>query len=127
MICRKISFQKLIQLSHGNNVLDAAPSNKDGILWRDTWVSSFTWIIIFGAERAYIHLETPKKPKVQEILLQTLTQFSQGNNVLNATLSNIDGFLWTDACVSSTQLNKPNGANRPYIHLETPKFPEVFL
>jgi hypothetical protein len=47
--------------------------------------------------------------------------------VLDATLSNIDGFLWTHACVSSIQLNRPNGANRAYIHLETPKYPEVFL
>jgi hypothetical protein len=36
-----------------------------------------------------------------------LTQFSQGKNVLDAPASTSDGGLWTDTCVSSTQLNKP--------------------
>jgi hypothetical protein len=35
MICRKYSFQKLTQFSQ-----DAADSNRDGFLWRDTCVSS---------------------------------------------------------------------------------------
>jgi hypothetical protein len=34
------SFQKLTHFLQGNNVLDAAASNTDGILWRDTCVSS---------------------------------------------------------------------------------------
>jgi hypothetical protein len=36
-----------------------------------------------------------------------LTQLSQGRNVLDAPASTSDGGLWTDTCVSSTQLNKP--------------------
>jgi hypothetical protein len=35
------------------------------------------------------------------------TQFSQGKNVLDAPASTSEGGLWTDTCVSSTQLNKP--------------------
>jgi hypothetical protein len=38
MICRKYSFQKLTQLSHGNNVLDSAASTIGGFLWRDKFV-----------------------------------------------------------------------------------------
>jgi hypothetical protein len=38
---------------------------------------------------------------------QKLAQFSQENNVLDATPSNIDGFPWRGVCVSSTQLNRP--------------------
>jgi glutaredoxin 2 len=38
--CRKYFCQKLIQLSEGNNVLDAAASIIDGLLWRDTFLSS---------------------------------------------------------------------------------------
>jgi hypothetical protein len=38
--CRKYSIQKLTQFLYGNNVLDAAVSNIDGFLWRDTRVSS---------------------------------------------------------------------------------------
>jgi hypothetical protein len=37
---RKYSFQKLTQFSKGNNVLGAEPSNIDGFLLRDTYVSS---------------------------------------------------------------------------------------
>jgi hypothetical protein len=40
MIWRKYSFQKLTQFTQGNNVLDAAASNTDGFVLRDTYVSS---------------------------------------------------------------------------------------
>jgi hypothetical protein len=35
------------------------------------------------------------------------TQFSQGNNVLDAPASDTNGFLWRDTCVFSTQLKRP--------------------
>jgi hypothetical protein len=38
--CRKYSFQKLTQSSHGNNMLDAPACNTDGFLLRYTCVSS---------------------------------------------------------------------------------------
>jgi hypothetical protein len=47
--------------------------------------------------------------------------------VLDATASNIDGFLWTNTCVSSTQLIRPILVNRAYLHLENYDFEEVFL
>jgi hypothetical protein len=37
---------------------------------------------------------------------QKRTQFSQGNNLLDVSRSNIDGFLVRDTHVSSTQLNR---------------------
>jgi hypothetical protein len=37
---RQNSFQKLTQFSHGNKVVDAPPSNVEGILSRDKCVSS---------------------------------------------------------------------------------------
>jgi hypothetical protein len=40
MICRKCSLQKLTQFSKEKNVLDAATSNIDGFLSRDTCVSA---------------------------------------------------------------------------------------
>jgi hypothetical protein len=36
-----------------------------------------------------------------------LTQFSQGNKVLDAPVSITDGLLSKDTCVSSTLLNRP--------------------
>jgi hypothetical protein len=38
---------------------------------------------------------------------QKLTQFSQGNSVLYAETSNIDGFLSRNTYVTSIQLNRP--------------------
>jgi hypothetical protein len=37
---------------------------------------------------------------------QKPTQFSQGNNEIDAPASNKDGFLSKDKCVSATQLNR---------------------
>jgi hypothetical protein len=39
LIFRKYNFQKLTQLSKGNKVLDAAPSNIHGCLSREAWDS----------------------------------------------------------------------------------------
>jgi hypothetical protein len=41
-------------------------------------------IHLFGANRAYLHFEIPK---LEEVLLQKQTQFSQGNHMLHATAS----------------------------------------
>jgi hypothetical protein len=41
-----------------------------------------------------------------------LTQFIQGNNVLEAPASNTDAFLLRDICVSSTWLNRPIWSKR---------------
>jgi hypothetical protein len=45
---------------------------------------------VFGGKRLYLHIETPK---LQKVFLSKLTEFSQGNNVLNAAASNIDGLF----------------------------------
>jgi hypothetical protein len=57
---REYSIEKLTQLPQGNKVVEAAASNTDDFLWQDTWVSSTEQNILFGANRAYLHLETPK-------------------------------------------------------------------
>jgi hypothetical protein len=38
---------------------------------------------------------------------QKVTQFSLGNNLVDAPVSNIDGFLSRDTCISSTQVTRP--------------------
>jgi hypothetical protein len=43
----------------------------------------------------------------REYTFQKLTQFLQGNNVLDAPASDKSGFLSGDTCVSSTQPNMP--------------------
>jgi hypothetical protein len=55
-------------------------------------------IYLFGAKRAYVHLESPKW---QEVFLSNRTKFSQGNNVLDAPSCNTHGFLSRDVFVSS--------------------------
>jgi hypothetical protein len=53
-------FQKLIQFWQGNNVIDAAATNIGGFHCRDARVFQVKWIGLFGANTAYLHLETPK-------------------------------------------------------------------
>jgi hypothetical protein len=57
---------------------------------------------------------------------QKRTQFSQGNNVPDATASNTHQFLSRDICLSSTYLNNLFGAKRAYQHIETLKLQEIF-
>jgi hypothetical protein len=58
---------------------------------------------------------------------QKLTQFSQGNNVLDAPASNIDSFLCRDICGSPTQLKRPIYNKEPISTLKKPELQEVFL
>jgi hypothetical protein len=103
--CRKYSFQKLTEFSQGNQVLDAPASNTDNILPRDTCVSSTQmkrpiWTNISLAQ-PLIYLTCKKYS------LEKLTQFSQGNDLMDAPHCNIDAFLATYTCVSSILLNMP--------------------
>jgi hypothetical protein len=43
---------------------------------------------------------------------QKLTEFLQGSYVQDASAPNIDGFLWIDTRVSSTQVNRPLGSKQ---------------
>jgi hypothetical protein len=52
-------------------------------------------------------VSTLKTQMCRKYSSQKLTQFSQRINVLDAPDSNIHGFLWRDAGVSSTQLTRP--------------------
>jgi hypothetical protein len=64
-----------------------------------------------SAEKAYFlqtePISTLKNLSCREYSFQKLTQFSQGNNVLDAPAFIKDGFLCRDTCVSSTQMNRP--------------------
>jgi hypothetical protein len=73
---------------------------------------------------ASLHLE---KTMLLEVFLSKRTQFSQGNNVVDAAASNRDRFLSQDICVSSTQLKRPIWNNIAYLHLEKHKLQEVFF
>jgi hypothetical protein len=52
-------------------------------------------------------ISTLKTLSYRKYSFQQLTQFSQGNNILDAPASNTDGFLWRDTCISSSPVNRP--------------------
>jgi hypothetical protein len=54
-----------------------------------------------------VYFSTFRTQTGRQYSFQKLTQFSQGNNVLDAPHSNVGGFLSRNICVSSTQLNRP--------------------
>jgi hypothetical protein len=56
----------------------------------------------------------------RKYFLQKELIFSQGNHVFGAAVSNVDGFLWRDTCLSSTHLTSLFGDKRAYLRLETP-------
>jgi hypothetical protein len=62
-------------------------------------------------------ISTLKYISCRKLSFHELTQFSQGNNVLESEPSNIDGFLWRDTCVASTKVN------RPFWYKESPATP----
>jgi hypothetical protein len=57
-----------------------------------------TQIGLYGVNIHYLHFENDGF--LQELFHQKLSQFSHGNNVLDAPASNMDGFLLRDTCVS---------------------------
>jgi hypothetical protein len=104
LICRMYSIQKLTQISHVNNVLCAPASDTDIFLCRDTCVSILPEEANFEQNAP---LSTFKALICMKYTFQQLTQFSQGNNVLDAVASNIDGFPLRDTHVQSTQMSRP--------------------
>jgi hypothetical protein len=54
---QKYAFQKLIQFSQGNTVLDAPTSNADGFVSKDTCVFSRCWTDLGRTKFAFLHLE----------------------------------------------------------------------
>jgi hypothetical protein len=103
--CRKYFIENLNWFSQGNNVLDAAASNKVGFLCRDTCVSSTE---LNNLNRIKHSISPPWKLQFAgSIPFKKLTQFSHGSNVLDANASNPGDYLWRDTRVSSTQLKGP--------------------
>jgi hypothetical protein len=78
-----------------------------------TQIAFFERYLCFFNFAEYDYLEQNEPFSTMKILIfrkyffQKITQFSQGNNMLGAAVSNIDGFLWIDTSVSSCQLNSP--------------------
>jgi hypothetical protein len=82
------------------------------------------WIGLCERKWAFLHPETVISRKYS---FQKLTEFSQGNNVVNVAASTMHGFIWKDRCVSSTQLNSSIWNKRTYVYSEFRKLQEVFL
>jgi hypothetical protein len=98
LICRKFSIEKLIQFSQRSNV--PGVQLLIYIFFGEIQVFlQLSWIVLLGANRAYVHLETQSCSKYS---FQKLTQFSQENNALDATSYYTNGFLSRDICVTST-------------------------
>jgi hypothetical protein len=77
------------------------------------------WIGLFGTNATFVHRENKD---MQEAFLQKWTQFSQGDNVIDAAATNIDGFHWRDTGVFQLKWIGLFGANTAYLHLETLNF-----
>jgi hypothetical protein len=85
-------------------VLDAPVSNTHSFVEHIAMFYQLTYIGLFGTNEPFSNLKTLI---CRMYSYQKLTQFSQGNNVLNSDTSNRDVFLWISINVPSTQLNSP--------------------
>jgi hypothetical protein len=72
-------------------VLDSPPSNIDGFLSRDKWVSSIHPSTNISNKCCF---SSPGKPYCVAVFLSKLTQLSQGNKVLGVPSSNMMVYFW---------------------------------
>jgi hypothetical protein len=119
---QEVFFSKTIMILTENNVLLSSASNTDDFLWEIPVFLQLSWIRLFGIKWAF---STFKTVICRSYSFQKLIQLSKGNNVLDATASSIHAFLCRGTCISSTQLNSPNGAKAAYLPHEAPKIQEV--
>jgi hypothetical protein len=117
-------FQKPTQFSLGNNVLDALLLTQMVSFWEIHLFLQVSWLSQCGRYWAFLPLENYD---LQEVFLSELSQFSQGNNVLDPTASNTDRVLSRDTCVSWNQLNRQIWIKESVSQTWTPKLQEVFL
>jgi hypothetical protein len=87
---RRYSFQKLIQFSSGNNVLDTPASNTDCMFQKLHVFLHYIWRGYFSLSEWFSHL---KMLTDNNYTFHRLTQISKGNNVPDTPASNIDGFF----------------------------------
>jgi hypothetical protein len=71
----KYSFQKLIQFSHGNNVIDATASPHMGLLREINVFHELSCTGLFGTKTEYLHFGNQRSSKYY---FQKLPQFSHG-------------------------------------------------
>jgi hypothetical protein len=101
--CRKYSCQNINGFSQGNSMVDAAACNTVG-LFGEIYVSfQLGWIGQLGGNWPHLPL---KHLTCRKYFCQNLNRFLQGNKMLDAAASNIDGFCWRDSWVFSTQPNR---------------------
>jgi hypothetical protein len=101
---QEYSIQKVIQVSLVNNALRAWASDPDCSLSEIHAFHHLRWIGLWETKWTFVQVGNSD---LQEVFFPKLTQFSQGNNMVDAAASNINGFLWRDTCVSSPMMNSP--------------------
>jgi hypothetical protein len=90
VIGRTYTYQKLTQFSQGNNVLDAHASNTGGFL---SEIHVFHHLNREGLLEKTEPISTLKQLSYRKYPFQKLNQLSQGDNMQDTAVSNIDGFL----------------------------------
>jgi hypothetical protein len=112
---RKYSFQNVNWFSQRHNMLHAAASNLVVVFLATYMFSHFGWIGLFGGKKLYLHLETPN---LQKVFLSKVVKFSEQNNVLGASASNMNALLGDILQLVWSGL---------YLQFETPRLQECYL
>jgi hypothetical protein len=86
-------------------------------------LSAVIYVFLFGTRKP---IPTFRNLTCRKYGFQKETQFSPGNNVLDAAASNIDDFFGETHVFLQLSTTAQNGTNTACIHLEKPKKQEVF-
>jgi hypothetical protein len=121
---QEVFLSRTNSIIRGKQCARSSSSNRDGFLWEIHLFLHLSSIGLFGRKWAFLHLEYSICGKYS---FQKRTQFTQGNNELDVTASNIDDLLWKDTWLLQLSWVCLFGENRGYLHLEIPKLQEVFF
>jgi hypothetical protein len=100
---QEVFLSKLSQFLKRNNVLDSLFLTQMVFFGEIHIFPQVSWIRLFQTET----ISTLKNLTCRKTTFQKLTTFTEGNNVIDTSDSNTDGFLQRYTCVSSTKLNRP--------------------
>jgi hypothetical protein len=117
---QEVFLSKTNWIPKGNNMLDSHASNRDGFLLRDTCYSS-TYLNYVYVEQTEL-MFTLKILSCRNYSFQNINRFSQGNNMLGAAVSSIDGLFGEIHVFLQLGWRGLFAGKQPYLHLEHPSF-----
>jgi hypothetical protein len=121
---QELFLSQLTQFSEEYNVLDASFLPCMVVFGELHAFPPLTWIGLFGAKRAYLHLESPN---FHQVFLSKVNSVITEKQCSASFCFYTDGFPWRDTCVSWSKMNWWICSKISLFHLENFGLYEVLL